>query len=543
MVLSLAFILAFIGAAVALLIGVIIFADVTEAMAATLPVSSGAQVPITNPILGDRFDWGDTNINRDFGVNDNSDFSTGSQATAGGMYITWDAQEVDTSRILNFIKITGGNNTHTTPVAIDTAPSGDFFQDQHIFVNGQTIDVLVVVENGTTHDLISYRSTNDGATWSSGTVAVTNVTSADPFWADVDGDNMVMFYRHNDPPTSVPLNVTTSSDGGSTWSTPFDVRQSSNQYFIDHLVVEQSPDGSTIHTTFMNASATLLDVLYSRSTDSGSTFSTPTVISGATGGSTHANQPRIFIDGSDVTVTSIATATTPHKFTVMRSTDNGASFLAQQDIYDETDCDWNRTFADSRTTLQVGRTLYVACVGIGLDDLLVGKSTDMGATWSSLASITGNNPDGVSTGIAAGREVEMHGEGNNIYVYFEKVDDAGASPTGHDQQALHRSTDGGSTWEAEELITSDTCCPVDGLVDDVQLKAFGGKAWLVFTRNVDDLGQYFFTLSTETAGLTPAEQQQVDTFNNALNIGFTVIGIVPVALFFFLFAIFGGRLN
>ena len=34
-----------------------------------------------------------------------------------------------------------------------------------------------------------------------------------------------------------------------------------------------------------------------------------------------------------------------------------------------------------------------------------------------------------------------------------------------------------------------------------------------------------------------------EAFNTALNIGFTVLGVLPVALFFFLFAIFGGRLE
>jgi len=42
---------------------------------------------------------------------------------------------------------------------------------------------------------------------------------------------------------------------------------------------------------------------------------------------------------------------------------------------------------------------------------------------------------------------------------------------------------------------------------------------------------------------TAGEQQEIDTFNNALNIGFTVIGILPVALFFALFAIFSGRIE
>lgn len=42
---------------------------------------------------------------------------------------------------------------------------------------------------------------------------------------------------------------------------------------------------------------------------------------------------------------------------------------------------------------------------------------------------------------------------------------------------------------------------------------------------------------------SPTEFQQVATFNNALNIGLTVLGILPVALFFFLFMIFGGRVE
>lgn len=43
--------------------------------------------------------------------------------------------------------------------------------------------------------------------------------------------------------------------------------------------------------------------------------------------------------------------------------------------------------------------------------------------------------------------------------------------------------------------------------------------------------------------LSESDQQQVDTFNNAQVIGFTVIGILPVALFFALFSIFSGRIE
>jgi len=43
--------------------------------------------------------------------------------------------------------------------------------------------------------------------------------------------------------------------------------------------------------------------------------------------------------------------------------------------------------------------------------------------------------------------------------------------------------------------------------------------------------------------LSESDQQQVDTFNNAQAIGFTVVGILPVALFFALFSIFSGRIE
>ncbi len=50
-------------------------------------------------------------------------------------------------------------------------------------------------------------------------------------------------------------------------------------------------------------------------------------------------------------------------------------------------------------------------------------------------------------------------------------------------------------------------------------------------------------LTSGVGSLTPSQQQEIDTFNNAKNIGFTVIGILPVALFFALFAIFSGRIE
>jgi len=88
-------------------------------------------------------------------------------------------------------------------------------------------------------------------------------------------------------------------------------------------------------------------------------------------------------------------------------------------------------------------------------------------------------------------------------------------------------------------------------IDEVEIVGFAKWDWdssssatLAVTGTQNDLG-----ITTVTAQsllplvLTSQDQVQVDTFNNAQAIGFTVVGILPVALFFALFSIFSGRIE
>jgi len=58
-----------------------------------------------------------------------------------------------------------------------------------------------------------------------------------------------------------------------------------------------------------------------------------------------------------------------------------------------------------------------------------------------------------------------------------------------------------------------------------------------------DVKSLAFDVASGGATFTPSEQSQIDTFNNAQAIGFTVIGILPVVLFFALFSLFSGRIE
>ena len=58
---------------------------------------------------------------------------------------------------------------------------------------------------------------------------------------------------------------------------------------------------------------------------------------------------------------------------------------------------------------------------------------------------------------------------------------------------------------------------------------------------IADVKGLVFDIASGGTSFTPSEQQEIDTFTNAQAIGFTVIGIFPIALFFALFSIFSGR--
>lgn len=89
-------------------------------------------------------------------------------------------------------------------------------------------------------------------------------------------------------------------------------------------------------------------------------------------------------------------------------------------------------------------------------------------------------------------------------------------------------------------------------VDDTALWDFTDNSGTTFTQEVfgTNGGDYgFFSTgltnlqASQGTPLTPSQQQQVESFNNARAIGFTVIGIMPIALFFGLFTILSPRLE
>ncbi len=101
------------------------------------------------------------------------------------------------------------------------------------------------------------------------------------------------------------------------------------------------------------------------------------------------------------------------------------------------------------------------------------------------------------------------------------------------------------TWDITNLGSPSTDTDIFISTDDGQTFGSAGETMLISEEGLivpDD-----FTLdpnaTSPSTPLSSSEQQQVDTFNNARAIGFTVIGIMPIALFFALFTILDPRMS
>jgi hypothetical protein len=319
-VVSIAFVISFVISAVALLLGTIIFADVTEAMALTLPNLGQNTASTDQPINADRtnlpsvysglnstdlvssvtlpisgvnstggggfleFTGGETNISGTGAVKsrlpqygDSSYMISGGSSTSDGVHhILW--KEESTIPELRYRNISNGNSTLSAITTLETAPSSlDYFGDGYITADGLIVDVFYEASHtsGTVTETKHVRSTDGGATW--GTVSV-HATNNNGYYNDfnVNGNSLAIMYV---APLGFPNDVVraiVSTNGGSTWNTQT-VGDTSG-------TITTADEGGVIrgvgNTFYMAWSAEDVDsgnflTYFSKSTDGGATWSTP----------------------------------------------------------------------------------------------------------------------------------------------------------------------------------------------------------------------------------------------------------------------------
>jgi len=428
------------------------------------------------------------NSNRGLGFNDNLDFPSGSVINSNGVYFAWD--ELDTTKKDLTFAFVDRFGVLRVPIVIDSTTVNNtmIWQDILIFAQGNTIDIIATKENGTNSHYIPthYRSTDDGVNWSTGHPMVSSTQAggngvfvADPIWADVDGDDMVMIYndRANPSAGSFQIRSVTSSDGGTNWSSPVTII-ADPLFNAQQYVVEQTPTGTHIHVSYSNSTAIPDELYYTRSTNGGTSYTTPIAVS--TDHDDISTQTRIFLDGSDVLIMFIDG--TANNFAQVKSTNNGDSFGSQTEINDGAICDAIEDFGDIDRYTQDKNdpsTIYITCTGNGGGNNYYMKTTDFGDTWSTPSSTTSGDTD-------SSFEPSISADGNLVVVVHNVFNGT------FNKNMIRTSEDSGSTWSSETISCVGVCEFPNVNAQAKHIRVEGGFVWFGYSNTTGNNLLYNF---------------------------------------------------
>lgn len=348
------------------------------------------------------------------------------------------------------------------PAALNSYAAGDASYDDQarIATDGQGLWIAVWSSNenvggaiGTDRDILYARSTDNGATWSAAAALNTNAPSD----SGTDDDPQI------------------GADGSGTWVVVWDSTENL---------------GGVIGTD--------TDILFSRSTDNGATWSAPKPLksNAATDGATRDEQVQLATDGQGTWVVTWSTEDGPTSMTeedllYARSGDNGVTWSPPKLLNTNGATDTGRELDHHLATDRLGNWVAVwnsnenLNGAIGTDyDILLARSADNGATWSAPAAL--NTNAGSDTGGDAGPRVATDGQGHWIAVWDSSENLGGVIGT-DDDILFALSGNNGTTWSAPAVLNTNAGNDIggDGYVD-IAIDPLRG--WVVVWESYEDFG-------------------------------------------------------
>jgi hypothetical protein len=369
---------------------------------------------------------------------------------------------------------------------------------------------------GTDWDILVSRSTNNGATWTA--VAALNTNAAADSGTDdspqvtTDGlGRWVAVWKSNDSLGGTigednDILVSRSTDNGATWTAPVALNtnaatdsgydtgpQVTSDGGSNWVAVWYSDDtlGGTIGTDF--------DILVSRSTDNGATWTAPAALNtNAAADSGTDDSPQVTTDGlgrwvavwrSDDSLGD--TIGTDWDILVSRSINNGASWTAPAALNTNAATDTGWDHEPQVTTDGLGHWVAVwksndslgGTIGTD-DDILVSRSTDNGATWTAPAPL--NTNAATDAGHDGGPQVATDGLGGWVAVW-ESNDSLGGTIGTDGDILVSPSTDNGATWTAPAPLNTNAATDT-GEDRYPQVTTDGLSRWAAAWRSNDSLG-------------------------------------------------------
>jgi len=274
------------------------------------------------------------------------------------------------------IKSTDGGTTWSSPVNISNSAASS--EKPTIITFGTNILVTWYDFSSGNNEILFSKSTDGGATWSSPVNLSNDATSSEGPSITIGGTNILITWFNNDVGNSEIL-FSKSTDGGTTWSSPFSISNTESQSTQPTIITF----GTDILITWTEHIVDSQEVVFSKSTDGGVTWSSPFSISNTVSQST---QPAIITFGTDILITWTEFIVYSQEVVFSKSTDGGVTWSSPVNLSQTPAV---QTISGSSSIATDGTDILVAFQENSkfFKDIMVVKSTDGGVTWSSPNSI------------------------------------------------------------------------------------------------------------------------------------------------------------
>jgi hypothetical protein len=383
--------------------------------------------------------------------------------SGNNVYLVWNDNSTGKYGII-FAKSTDGGMTFSTHVDISRSIGSS--SSPQFAVSGN--DVYVVWQAKTTgkYQIILAKSTDGGATFGAPTNISDNSGDSSYPKISISGNNIYVIWSFTVTNKDYDVLFTKSADGGSTFSTPVNLSNNLGDSGLPQMTVSEN----NVYVTWENNGLGNFEVFVAKSNDNGNSFASPVNISK---NAAPSGAPQIVGSGNNIYVVWMDRTPGNYDIFVAKSNDAGSTFGTPVNV--------SNTPKDSGypQITASGNNIYVVwteTISSKNYDVFFAKSADGGSTFDTPINVSNNEgPSGWALVTSS----------NNIYVTWED------KTSGNYDILIAKSTDGGSTF--------DTPVNVSNTQEESAFKqmiATNGSVYLVWQDGTPNRHDILFTKST-----------------------------------------------
>ncbi len=279
-------------------------------------------------------------------------------------------------RIL-FSTSSDGGATWSAPIEVPS--SVGLFTNPGMAVKNHTVTVVWSANVSPAIYIMASTSIDDGATWSSGTVIGVSVSNSTQPQVVDDGDTITATWFQTNGSDNL-IQVASSTDNGATWNTPTTFSETGSSTFPT-----LTAGGGVTTVAWSRSLAGSNWIESASSSDQGSTWSAPVNVSDT---SQWGYLPLAATDGSTITEVWSSNNGTTNEILISRSSDDGSTWSTPTAISTPLSNSFNVTIG-SRGSVIAAIWLYNDGSGQGIQ---TAYSLNSGATWSTPVILSSTAP-------------------------------------------------------------------------------------------------------------------------------------------------------